>query len=60
MRLKEFMETDIYKLADVVEYVNRNGEKIEENEENLLLYDVITYHKSRQQTGLIEIQLDME
>ena len=60
MRLKEFMETDIYKLADIAEYINKNGEEVEENEEKLLLYDVITHHKSHQQTGFIEIQLDME
>ena len=35
-------------------------EEVEENEEKLLLYDVITHHKSHQQTGFIEIQLDME
>lgn len=60
MKLKEFMKLDIYRLADVVEYINKNGEEINEDEENLLSYDVVTHHKSRQQTGFIEIQLDIE
>lgn len=59
MKLKEFMETDIYKLSDVIEYVNKNGEEIEEDEENLLLIDVTTYHKSSNIKGL-EIELNIE
>lgn len=54
MILKEFMKTDTYKFADVVNFISKNGEEIERM---TLSVEIISYHLDG---GILEIELDME
>lgn len=57
MTLEEFMETDIYKDAGYYNYVDLNGEEIEEDENDMLDKVVRDYYKFS--GGCLEITLDI-
>lgn len=54
--LKEFMETDIYKNADVVEYIGVDGMSLKYEDDLLDFASVIDYKKSG---GYLEIKLNV-
>lgn len=56
MRLKDFVKTDAYKNANVVEFIGVDGMELPYNEEELMEYDVITHHIGS--GGYLEIQLN--
>lgn len=57
MSLGEFLETDVFKGADYVEYFDVDGMEIEADEEELLEKDVFDYNQYS--GGCLEVTLDM-
>jgi hypothetical protein len=55
MKLKEFMNTEEYREADIIQYVNTDGEEIDTDESKLLEMEVVTNKLSG---GYLEIELD--
>lgn len=56
MRLKDFVKTDAYKNANVVEFIGVDGMELPYNEEELMEYDVTNHHIGS--GGYLEIQLN--
>lgn len=56
MRLEDFCKTDVYKYANVVEYIGIDGMELPYDEDDLMEYDVITHHIGS--GGYLEIQLN--
>ena len=50
----DFKKTNIYKDAEAVEFVNRNGEEIDSDYQSLIDMEVIAINESRKQGGLLE------
>ncbi len=57
MVLEEFMRTDTFKDAEHHEYVDLNGEEIDEDPEELLDVTIMDYYEYA--GGRLEITLDM-
>ena len=56
MSLREFMETDIYKYADCVEYIGIDGMELNDDDMEILLDCTVVNH--RLDGGYLEIQLN--
>lgn len=55
MKLKEFMQTDVYKNADAVCYIGIDGSEIDEDESDLMHKAVTGYNVGS--GGRLEIEL---
>jgi len=56
MRLENFINTDTYKNANLVEYIGVDGMELPYDEDDLMEYDVINHHIGN--GGYLEIQLN--
>ena len=55
MTVKDFKKTDIYKKADAIEFINKDGEEISFDSSKLIDMEVISVNKSKTQVGLFEV-----
>ena len=55
MTYKEFMETEAYKISDVISVINKKCQEIDDDESALLNYHVLDYGVHQ---GLLEIRID--
>lgn len=56
MRLEDFVKTDIYKNANIIEYIGVDGMELPYSEDELMEYDVINHRIGS--GGYLEIQLN--
>ena len=57
--LKDFIKTDTYLFADCIEFIGKNCDEIDLDLDCLKNAQVIDYHVSTEQAGLLEIQLNL-
>ena len=55
MTVKDFKKTDIYKKADAIEFINKDGEEISFDSSKLIDMEVISVNESKTQVGLFEV-----
>ena len=55
MIVKDFKKTDIYKKADAIEFINKDGEEISFDSSKLIDMEVISVNESKTQVGLFEV-----
>lgn len=55
MTVKDFKKTDIYKKADAIEFINKDGEEISFDSPKLIDMEVISVNESKTQVGLFEV-----